>query len=138
MADREQPFMLVGNAHQCFGIVDRAGQRLFDQHMLAGFEGRLGQGVVGVRRRCDHDGIGRRIGGRGERIGAGADRGGDIPLDRGQARRRQIANHADGRPLAVDKRPNQVRPPMAQADEIDVGHATIPITARRRRRFNHG
>ena len=78
MSDRQQPVVFFGQFHQCFGVVDRAGQRFFHQHMLAGFESRLGQRVVRVRRRRDHDGIGGRIGRGGKRIGAGADRRGDI------------------------------------------------------------
>ena len=105
MSDGQQPAVLFGQFDERFGIGNVAGQRLFDEHVLAGFEGFLGEGEMRVGRRGDDDGIGGRIGGGDERIRAGADRGGDIAMDRGQARFGEIANDADLGALAIDETP---------------------------------
>ena len=54
-----------GDLGELVGVVQARGERLLDEHVLAGFERALGQRVVGLRRRGDHDRLDRRVGEHG-------------------------------------------------------------------------
>ncbi len=50
-----------GEVGELVGVRQPRGERLLDEHVLAGLQRALGERVVGLRGRGDHDGLDRRV-----------------------------------------------------------------------------
>ena len=114
-------FLRVGQLDQFLGLLGGGGERLFDEHVLAVFEGGFGELVVRPHRSDDGDGVDL---GRFENfLGIGRHfEAGIVLLGSRQRARIHVAKHFDARVVHSEKVPNHVRTPVPVTDYADSDH----------------
>jgi hypothetical protein len=107
-----------GQRDQLLGLALARREGLLDEDVLAGFEGAAGEGVVGGDGRGDDDGVEAGVGDEFLVVEGGARRR-VAARDLLQTARVAVADPAQVGRLALGEVADQVRPPVAAADDAD-------------------
>ena len=116
MAGHQHQVELLGERDQLGGLVGGAGQRLLDQHVLAGLERAADQVVVGVRRGGDRHRFDPRVGERRVEVALDPDAGMAAAEVFGAAFV-LLAEPHQAELRALDDVADDVRSPVAVADD---------------------
>ena len=126
VVDHQGEAAAVRLVDQVQDLVGGLGQRLLDQHVLAGPQRRQRQLVVGMDRRGDRDGIDARVPQQVAEVMGRHDIGMEAPA-LGQVGCAQVGHADDAGGLAGREIANEVRPPVAVADDADADRCVAHV-----------